>query len=106
MTPQRPQRVEAILAPLITALTVTKRPSADEVAQLWRRLVGPRAARHSRPTSLRRGELLVAVENSVWLWNVTLQRQQILEGLRAAWGAEAVTALRCRIQPSQRSSHH
>ena len=96
------RRVEEILTPLIAQLTVAKRPTADEAAKLWRRLVGPTAAKHSQPTSLRRGELLVVVDTSAWLWNVSLQRPRLLEGLQAAWGSEAVTAIRLRIKPSMR----
>lgn len=96
---RRPRRVNEILSPLITQLTVAKRPSAEEVAQVWRRLVGPQAAKHSQPTSLRRGELLVAVDTSAWLWNLSLQRQRLVEGLQMAWGGEAVTIIRLRIKP-------
>ena len=96
-----PQRVQAILAPLVAKMTATKRPSAEEVAALWRRVVGAQAARHSRPTSLRQGELLVAVDASVWLWTLTLQRQHLLEQLRAAWGTEAVTAIRLRMSDAR-----
>lgn len=99
-SPTGPERVQAILSPLVAQLTVAKRPSADAVAALWRRLVGPQAARHSRPTSLRQGELMIAVDASVWLWNLSLQRPRLLEGFRAAWGREAVTTIRLRMRPS------
>lgn len=93
-----PQTIRELVTPLVARLTVSKRPSAEEVAASWRRLVGPRAARHSQPTSLRSGELLVAVDTSVWLWNLSLQRHQLLEGLQAAWGAETITAIRLRMR--------
>ena len=95
-----PRRVEEILSPLMARMTVARRPSADEVAALWRQLAGPRAAQHSRPTSLRQGELLVTVDSSVWLWNLSLQREALLKGLQAAWGMDAVSAIRLRIHPS------
>lgn len=94
----RPRTVRELLTPLVAQLTASKRPSADEVAQVWRKLVGPRAARHSHPTSLRRGELLIAVDTSVWLWNLSLQRPRLLEGLQAAWGADTVTSIRLRMR--------
>jgi len=89
-----------LLSPLVARLTVAKHPSAEEVDRLWRKLVGSKAARHSHPTSLRRGELLVAVDASVWLWNLSFQRQRLVEELQAAWGPETVAAIRFRMKSS------
>lgn len=96
---RHPQRVAEILSPLIGSLTVAKRPSEDEVRRLWRRLIGAQAARHSCPTSLRRGELLVSVDSSVWLWNLSLERRRLLTALQAEWGADTVTGIRLQIHP-------
>ena len=93
------QRVHDLVAPLVARLAAAKRPSADEVTTLWRALVGPKAAKHSHPTSLRSGELLVAVDASTWLWNLSLQRPRLLEGCQAAWGAETITTIRLRMKP-------
>ena len=104
MSPSRgqqiPKRAQEIVAPILTAMAAAanQQPSVEEAGTRWRKLVGAKAARHSRPTSLRRGELLVAVDSSAWLWNLSLQRQELLEGLRAAWGPETVKAIRLRIQ--------
>ncbi len=97
MTVATPQRVGDVLSPLMTRLAGAKRPTADEVGRLWRRVVGRRAAQHSHPTSLRHGELLIAVDTSAWLWNLSLQRPKLLEGFRAAWGPDLVTTIRLRI---------
>jgi len=97
---KHPQRMRDLLSPLVAHLTVARRPSAEEVDQLWRKLVGSKAARHSRPTSLRRGELLVAVDTSVWLWSLSFQRQRLVEELQAAWGHETVSAIRFRMKSS------
>lgn len=93
------QRVQELVSPLVARLAAAKRPSADEVAALWRKLVGTKAARHSHPTSLRGGELMVAVDASTWLWNLSLQRPRLLEGCQAAWGAATVTMIRLRMKP-------
>lgn len=92
-----PEAIGDVLSPLMAQLTSAKRPSSDDVGQVWRKLVGAKAARHSRPTSLRHGELLVAVDTSAWLWHLTMQRPRLLEGLRAAWGPTHVTSIRLRI---------
>ncbi len=93
------QRVQDLVSPLVARLAAAKRPSADEVSALWRKLVGSKAAHHSHPTSLRGGELMVAVDTSTWLWNLSLQRPRLLEGCQAAWGADTVTMIRLRMKP-------
>ena len=98
MTAATPQPIGDVLSPLMTRLAEAKRPTADEIGRLWRRLVGAQAAQRSRPTSLRRGELLVAVDTSAWLWSLSLRRPKLLAGFRAAWGPEQVTAIRLRIR--------
>ena len=96
-----PRQIHEILSPLVGKLTVARRPSAEEADQVWRKLVGRKAASHSRPRALRGGELMVAVDSSVWLWHLSLQRQRLLEGLRAAWGQEAVSTIRLRMRSAE-----
>ncbi|OGX38970.1 MAG: hypothetical protein A3C53_03605 [Omnitrophica WOR_2 bacterium RIFCSPHIGHO2_02_FULL_68_15] len=96
--PSTPQRISDVLSPLLTQLVEAKRPTADEVGRLWRRIVGAKAAKHSHPTSLRHGELMIAVDASPWLWHLTLRRPKLLEGFRATWGPDQVTTIRLRIK--------
>lgn len=98
MTAATPQRISEVLSPLMVQLTEAKRPTADEVGRLWRRLVGTQAAQHSHPTSLRRGELLVAVDTSAWLWHLSLRRPKLLSGFHAAWGPDSIATIRLRIK--------
>ena len=97
-TRQQPHAVRDLLTPFLAQVTATSRPSAEEVARRWRQLVGAQAARHSQPTSLRGGELRVAVDTSAWLWNLSLQRPTLVRALQAAWGPEAVTVIRLRMR--------
>lgn len=95
-----PQRISDVLSPLLTRLAGAKRPMADDVKRFWRRVAGAQAAKHSHPTSLRDGELIVAVDASPWLWYLTLRRPKLLEGFRTTWGPDHVTTIRLRIQPA------
>lgn len=91
------QAIGDVLSPLMAQLAAVKRPTVEEIERVWRRLVGVKAARHSYPTSLRHGELLVAVDTSAWLWNLSFQRARLVEGFRATWGQDLVTTIRLRI---------
>lgn len=58
----------------------------------WNALVGPDAARRSRPLHLANGCLHVVVDNSPWLQELTLRSQELTARIAARFGA--VQALR------------
>ncbi|MBI4313503.1 MAG: DUF721 domain-containing protein [Candidatus Omnitrophica bacterium] len=94
-----PQPLKDILNPLMKRWADEKRPGAEDIRRMWRKLVGTKAAQHSCPTSLRKGELLVAVDTSVWLWNLSLRRGEFLKELQASWGSDSVQSVRFKIKP-------
>lgn len=97
--PSGPQPLKELLNPILKRWADEKRPGAEQIQDSWKKVVGARAAQHSRPTSLRKGELLVAVESSVWLWNLSLKRAEYLEKLQTLWGPEIVRSVRLKIKP-------
>lgn len=48
---------------------------------VWTRAAGKRAAKHSRPVQLKKSKLIVNVENSSWLYELTLNRKKIVPKL-------------------------
>jgi|GEM_PF-3267748 hypothetical protein len=70
-----------------------ERISEEEIRSVWRKAAGRFASQRSRPVSLRKGKLVVAVEDSSLLYSLTLKKKEILEAL----GRE----LRNRIQDIQ-----
>ena len=67
------------------------------ISECWEAAVGPEVARHCRPTALRGGTLEATVDSSVWCHELTLQRRQILAGLRRELGDAAPRDLRLFI---------
>lgn len=63
----------------------------------WSVLVGPDAARRSRPVSLANGCLHVAVDNSPWLQELTLRSGELTTRLAAQF--EAIRTLRFTLAP-------
>ncbi|MEI8175777.1 MAG: DUF721 domain-containing protein [Candidatus Omnitrophota bacterium] len=53
----------------------------EEIKELWKKAVGRAAAGRSRPVALRKGKLVVTVEDSSLLYELTLKKRQILEEL-------------------------
>ena len=53
----------------------------EEIRSVWKKTAGKFAAQRSRPTALRKGKLVVIVEDSSLLYSLTLKKREILEAL-------------------------
>jgi len=67
------------------------------IAACWEEAVGPEIASHCQPSALRGAVLEVTVDSSVWSQHLQMRRDEILEGLRGALGADAPADLRFRV---------
>ena len=56
---------------------IAKKGSA--VIEAWSSAAGKNAEVHTRPVSLKKGILVVAVDNSTWLYKLTLEKKRILK---------------------------
>lgn len=65
----------------------------------WGALVGAQVAAHSRPLSLVRGVLSIAVDEPGWATQLTYLEADLLTRIGAALGAGQVTAIRVRVRP-------
>lgn len=77
------------------------RPFKEAIDQVWARLVGKEVAQHSWPRSLSRGRLLVEVENSGYLFTLSLKKNELLQGLIELLGANRVRSLSFRMGEGQ-----
>lgn len=89
--------IQSILSGLLHKLQAEGRPSLEEVAETWKRLVGEEAAGHSWPKRLSRQRLVVEVENSGWMHALRLRKAQLQEGLIELMGAGRAKELSFRI---------
>lgn len=69
---------------------------------LWAEVVGPAAARNTRPVLIRRGELLVQASSSAWAQELTLMRRQLADRLNTRIGDEVVREIRFAVEPALR----
>lgn len=75
-----------------------KRPGEEEIAEVWARAAGERAALHSRPVSFRKAVLVVNVDGSVWLYELSTAKRAILAKLDGMLkGKKKVKDIRFRI---------
>jgi hypothetical protein len=88
---RNPVRVGSLLTSAVPALA--ERMLEEAIRRQWSDIVGPEAARRSRPRTLRQGTLEVTVDNSPWLQELTLRSGTIVAALGKRHGA-AVRAMR------------
>jgi predicted nucleic acid-binding Zn ribbon protein len=82
--------LEALSAELAPASTLAR------VQGVWERAVGPTIAASARPVAERDGVLTVICESAVWSQELDLMAPELVRGLNAALGADALRGLRCR----------
>jgi predicted nucleic acid-binding Zn ribbon protein len=75
-------------------------PRADSLGALfnrWSEIVGEGIAAHATPRSLRRGTLIVAVDDPAWATELRSMTPMILERCAAVAGADMVARIEVRV---------
>lgn len=70
----------------------------ERLKKLWETAAGPELSRHTRLASLRKGRLTVEVENSSWLYEMTVRHKpRLLKELQSDLGEKKLKELRFRL---------
>jgi len=75
-----------VVGELLHGLGLEKRLQEYRAVQAWEEAVGPGVAAHARATAIQDGVLFVEVDSSVWLQELGLLRESIVERLNARLG--------------------
>ena len=76
-------------------------PSADALSTIfsrWEDIVGPAVAEASRPLSLHRGTLTIAVDQPGWATQLTYLQADLLRSIEAVAGPGTVTSVRVTVR--------
>lgn len=73
--------VNKVIANLAKGAEKERGLTEEEITKVWRKAAGKLAGLKSRPTSLRKGKLIVVVEDSSLLYDLTLRKSKILDNL-------------------------
>ena len=72
----------------------------QQIIEEWVELVGPQVARHARPGPVDRMTLVIFVNSSVWLNELSRYGQtKILEKVQARFGDRTVKRIRLQLDP-------
>ncbi len=89
--------LEGLVKNLIKDIGHKDRLSEEEMAQAWGSIVGRVASRHTRPVSIKKASLVVNVDRSSWLYELTLKKKEILKNLGEKLGGKKIKDIRFRI---------
>lgn len=70
--------IEDIVKKIIGRLGGEEKPKAEEIGARWEKAVGSAAVAHTKPVALKKATLIVNVDQSSWLYELTLRKKEIL----------------------------
>ena len=69
----------------------------EDILRAWRDAAGKRMARHSKPTSFKSSRLVVSVDSSGWLYELSLNKTAILKKLKKKFKKKLLKEIQFRI---------
>jgi predicted nucleic acid-binding Zn ribbon protein len=94
---RKPERIETIVKSIIEGLDRQSNPTSDEIGSIWKEVAGKKAFIHAKPASLRKKRLVINVDGSGWLYELTLRKKELLAGLKNRLGKDKIKELQFRI---------
>ena len=78
MKKHSPDNIKEILKSVVKKLDKREQEEAD-IYEIWEKVAGKRAAKHSKPSSIKAGRMLVNVSEPAWLYELTLGKRKLTE---------------------------
>ena len=94
---KRPERIDGLVKDLIKKLDERSIPTSDAVIKAWGEIVGRKARVHTKPTSLRKKKLVINVDGSTWLYELTLKKDDLIRALKKRLGEDKIQEIQFRI---------
>jgi len=97
MATRKEQAIGDVLKETLKKLVSPSRPSEEGVLILWKAAAGIDASKHSKPVTIKKSELIVSVDSSSWLYEMTMRKKDILKSLEGKFGKKIIKNIRFRI---------
>jgi predicted nucleic acid-binding Zn ribbon protein len=94
-----PETAADLLPQVVARLGGEDRAIEQRVSLAWPDAVGAALSRRTRPESVRGKTLIVRVDSSAYVHELTLLKGEILERLRGALGGPLIDDMRTRVGP-------
>ncbi len=90
-------RIDGIIKTVLKKIDSPSKKKGEAIEKIWGEIAGAGASGHSKPVSLRKKKLTVHVDDSGWLYELSLRKKELLHKLQSVLGDDVVTELRLRI---------
>ncbi len=97
MRKSAPEPIGDVLKNVVEKLSQSKKQGIPEIISAWPATAGKEFTRHSKPVTLKKGTLLVLVEDSAWFYQGNLQKEKLLKALHQRIGKDIVQKISFRI---------
>ena len=94
---RKPERISGVVRSVLERLDKRSNPTSDEINKIWQEVVGKKAFTHTKPASLKEKKLVINVDGSGWLYELTLKKKQLLNKMKSKLGQDKVKELQFRI---------
>ena len=95
--PRQAERIDSVVKSIIQKLDKQSNPTSDDIENIWKKVAGKKAFSHTKPASLRKKRLVINVDGSTWLYELTLRKDELLTGLKKRLGEDKIKELQFRI---------
>mgnify|MGYP001592021544 FL=1 len=89
--------IQDIVKSVFERLEQEKKLTREDVEERWKEIAGAAGSKHARPVSLRKGVLIVFVDSSGWMQEMSLQKRKLLKQLKRAFGKDKILGIQFRI---------
>jgi len=97
MTDETKKPLEDLVKRIIGNFVGGEKLTEEEIRSAWSLVVGEKAAKHSRPRSFAESKLIVHVDDSGWLYELTTQKKYILNNLSSKLKGKKLKEITFRI---------
>ena len=97
MADESKRPLEGLVKSIIGNFAGKEKLTEEEIRSAWSSVVGEKAAKHSRPRSFTDSRLIVHVDDSSWLYELTTQKKYILNNLSSELKGKKLKDITFRI---------
>lgn len=83
----RPQNLSHVLSKMLKDFGLEENAKRYEAITRWQEIVGDKVAAVTKPERVSHGTLVVSVSSSVWKYELTMRKQEILSKIHQVTGS-------------------
>ena len=62
--------------------TTETKPTKEKIEEIWRKVAGELAIKHSHPTAIKKKTLIINVDSPVWIYELQQKKDTLLYGIQ------------------------